>query len=394
MNIEEMLINVTAVSEKYDLINQKTGACFNIFNIMDVSTNEVKICQLIYDLLNPYGSHYQGKSYLKLFIEHVLGIDNFNYNGVRVFREYLTSQNRRIDLVIENSTITIPIEVKIYADDQVNQLNDYFKMARGANVFYLTLFEREPDKKSIGTMNTNKITNITFEKDIVKWIDRCLQLRETITIAPIREVLLQFRMMIRTLTNQMGDEKEVEVKELISKNSESFKSAVAIEQSLKQCKIDLMYKLFSTLEKMLSLRGYNKIDVYDYSNGNVEKYYNIKGTTYPALSYLYKKDVKPDVDIILRFEIEYDFCLGFCSPINHTCAGEQLTMDEIKKNLTNIDSNGLKIDGWWMYIEELLLENESPNFNAHNEAYYKLFDEHHFNSFIENCVERAIELLK
>lgn len=43
MNIEEMLINITAVSEKYDLINQKTGACFNIFNIMDVSTNEVKI---------------------------------------------------------------------------------------------------------------------------------------------------------------------------------------------------------------------------------------------------------------------------------------------------------------------------------------------------------------
>lgn len=394
MNIEEMLKNITAVSEKYDLINQKTGGWFNIFRIMDVSTNEVKICQLICDLLNPYGSHYQGTSYLKLFVEHVLKIDNFNYNGVRVFREYLTSENRRIDLVIENSTITIPIEVKIYADDQVNQLKDYFEMARGANVFYLSLFEREPDKKSIGNMNTDRVTNITFEKDIVNWIDRCLQLRETITIAPIREVLLQFRMIIRTLANQMGDEKEVEVKELISKNSESIKSAVAIEQSLKQCKIDMMYKLFSTLENKLELHGLKKIDVYDYSNGKVEKYYNIKGTTYPALSYLYKKDVKPYVDIILRFEIEYDFFIGFCTPINNTCDGVQLTMDEIRKNLVNIDSNRLKIDYWWIYIEELLLENESPNFNAHNEAYYKLFDENHFNVFIENCVERALELLK
>ncbi|WP_373483955.1 PD-(D/E)XK nuclease family protein [Acetobacterium sp.] len=394
MNIEEMLKNITAVSEKYDLINQKTGGWFNIFRIMDVSTNEVKICQLICDLLNPYGSHYQGTSYLKLFVEHVLKIDNFNYNGVRVFREYLTSENRRIDLVIENSTITIPIEVKIYADDQVNQLKDYFEMARGANVFYLSLFEREPDKKSIGNMNTDRITNITFEKDIVNWIDRCLQLRETITIAPIREVLLQFRMIIKTLANQMGDEKEVEVKELISKNSESIKSAVAIEQSLKQCKIDMMYKLFSTLENKLELHGLKKIDVYDYSNGKVEKYYNIKGTTYPALSYLYKKGVKPYVDIILRFEIEYDFFIGFCTPINNTCDGVQLTMDEIRKNLVNIDSNRLKIDYWWIYIEELLLENESPNFNAHNEAYYKLFDENHFNAFIENCVERALELLK
>lgn len=209
MNIEEMLKNITAISEKYDLVNQKTGGCFNIFRIMDISTNEVKICQLIYELLNPYGSHYQGNIYLKLFVEHVLKIDNFNYTGARVFREYLTSQNRRIDLVIENSTITIPIEVKIYADDQVNQLNDYFKMARGANVFYLTLFERDPDKKSIGNMNTNVITNITFKKDIVNWIDRCLQLRETITIAPIREVLLQFRMMMRTLTNQMGTLKNI-----------------------------------------------------------------------------------------------------------------------------------------------------------------------------------------
>lgn len=69
-------------------------------------------------------------------------------------------------------------------------------------------------------------------------------------------------------------------------------------------------------------------------------------------------------------------------------------MDEIKKNLVNIDSNRLKIEHWWIYDEKLLLENESPNFNAHNEAYYKLFDEHHFNAFIENCVERAIELLK
>ena len=53
---ERLLADVTAINNKYSLINQKTGAYFNIFNITGISQDEVAICKLICELLDYRGA--------------------------------------------------------------------------------------------------------------------------------------------------------------------------------------------------------------------------------------------------------------------------------------------------------------------------------------------------
>jgi len=45
MNIQLLLSEVSQISKKYELINQKTGGYFNIFDIANISTDEVTICR-------------------------------------------------------------------------------------------------------------------------------------------------------------------------------------------------------------------------------------------------------------------------------------------------------------------------------------------------------------
>ena len=97
---------------------------------------------LYMSLINPKGSHYQGYTYLKMFVEEVLNMkfNDYDYKKAVVKREYVICNGRRVDLVIEIADKVIPIEVKIYAKDQENQCYDYYKYcAKNSNVFYLTL---------------------------------------------------------------------------------------------------------------------------------------------------------------------------------------------------------------------------------------------------------------
>ena len=126
MREEILLNNVKAISEKYEFLRRETGGDFNIFEIANISTKEVAICRVLHDLLSPNGSHHQGDKYLKLFVANVLKLDDYAENGLanaKVYREYMTTAGRRIDLVIKTETPSrfIPIEVKIYADEQEKQ---------------------------------------------------------------------------------------------------------------------------------------------------------------------------------------------------------------------------------------------------------------------------------
>ncbi len=85
MSVELLLSEVSHISKKYELINQKTGGYFNIFDIANISNDEVFVCKFIHELINPRGSHYQGYTYLKLFVENVLSMrfKNSDYKKVQ-----------------------------------------------------------------------------------------------------------------------------------------------------------------------------------------------------------------------------------------------------------------------------------------------------------------------
>ena len=171
MNLQLLLQSVQDIKDKYDAIYKNNGTYFNIFDITNISTDEVRICRIIKELIDPNGSHYQGDIYLKLFVKYVLNMENefsaADYSSAIVHRELAIKNNRRIDLFIEIGTKKIPIEVKVYADDQPAQCEDYYAYAQNSNIFYLTIDGHEPSEYSIGKLKKKYIHLISFKKEII-----------------------------------------------------------------------------------------------------------------------------------------------------------------------------------------------------------------------------------
>ena len=67
-----LLKETTAIRKKNEEQYRKSGEMYNIFKAADISEKEVPMCNVIVDLLNPEGSHYQKDMYLKLFMSMVV----------------------------------------------------------------------------------------------------------------------------------------------------------------------------------------------------------------------------------------------------------------------------------------------------------------------------------
>lgn len=191
---------------------EEKGCDFNIFDIIGISTKEVYICRLLAELLDPKGCHAQKTKYLDLFYKRFLE-DNFkdlDTNKVTIIKEDLTKQlekegkdKRRIDIVLnENNGHYIPIEVKINAEEQLDQCQDYLKQAEK---YYK---QRKPNKKpfvcfltksgympkSIKEEHHDQIICISWS-EISEWINDCIEMSND--KAPIIEVLKQFKAIIK-----------------------------------------------------------------------------------------------------------------------------------------------------------------------------------------------------
>ncbi len=401
--IRSLLAEVNTIAEKYDFMYRKTGGYFNVFDITNIKTDEVRICRLFKELLDPKGCHCQGPVYLKLFIEYVLHMDKefseVDYQKASVDREYIIDNNRRIDLVIGIKEKFIPIEVKINAKDQENQCKTYLEKAKGANLYYLTLKGDLPSKDSIGGQEElqAKITAISFEREIITWLDQCLQFTETRRLMPISEILRQLIEIIRRLTNRMEERKETEIISIVSESSKNVKTAMMIEQSLQQAKIEMISKVFKTLdhkitERFIELQGRLKNVAYDYEAAT-DSFYAYSKSTLPGLTYCCKKNIKKDVDLCFRVEIDYRLYCGFCTPEANKDAGAKLSADEARELLKIENLRRDEVEKWWIHWEFVPNENETPNFKQFNDAWYDLFDEEKFNQFIENCMETIERIL-
>ena len=263
--IEKLLNDVEKISNKYETIAQATGGNFNIFEIVNISHKEVYMCRLLSELLNPSGSHHQGNIYLKLFFETLNKnyCDKFNLKtpeNAEVLREEGIEGCRRIDITIDDieNKQYLPIEVKIYAQDQKEQCKDYLKKAKdkysqgeNARLCYLTIEGHLPDESSLGDMPEDEraqIIEISWRKDIIEWLDACVLQQNTIAKAPIREVLIQFKKAVQKFTNQLEENEEMEIKDLLINNQENFENAEKIVSVLTSARETLWNKLCDTIK--------------------------------------------------------------------------------------------------------------------------------------------------
>lgn len=247
----------------------KQGENFNIFSILSMERREVKThSNFIYELLNPHGSHGQGKVFLESFAKIVLnsGVSN---TAIDPQQEDATEDNRRIDFTLETDDNVIGIEIKIDAGDQFYQLWDYQEeikqraetQNKGTKLFYLTLDSKEASQESITSRdekqklevckyeNKQKDTNnnymcISFRHEILDWVNDCI--KQSAEKSVLREALIQYKILIEKITGQNQD-MDTETAKLIGGNKENFQTAQTIYNAFQLTKASLQANFWNEL---------------------------------------------------------------------------------------------------------------------------------------------------
>ena len=208
------------------------GEDFNLFSILGMESNETKThSAMLVALLDPKGNHYQNEKFLELFLTEIrYDYKNENLKLVIVKAEHYLGKISKdytsggfIDLLITfPSGKAIAIENKIYAGDQPKQMFRY-SLYKGdyCTLYYLNLFGKEPSPKSLSGLGSDDYTVITYKKNILTWLDQCLSIVKSGSI--IENVIKQYQILIKKLTNSMDKNLENKLNELIINNLEEAK---------------------------------------------------------------------------------------------------------------------------------------------------------------------------
>lgn len=362
---------------------RETGGYFNVFSILGRESDEVHThCRLLYELLNPNGSHCMGDVFLRAFFENVLRRD-YPAAAPQVWREYIFS-NGRIDLLIESKGFSCPIEVKIYAGEQALQVKRYADFAAGRvddwQVYYLTLYGDEPSEYSTGGETGLAVTCISFARDIARWLDICQKTARS--IPAIAEIIRQYRALITKLTGDEYGGELVAIQELINGSKDSFESAVAISKALTKAKAEMLCRVFRDIEahigdRLTKIRSnyQEKADAY-YGGGRNGKL--------PSLSYLVAEE--GELALSLQFEIDWKLYFGLFffrkvdGQYNQTQRTESLKQ-AFPEDVWNFRHSSNQTDWtiWWEYLPT----GTSIDFRNCNDAFSALYDEDYYARIME-----------
>ena len=234
--LHDLLAEVKTIIDKNEVIRdekKKRGDFFNIFNVLNVQTNEVRLhSAFIVELLNPKASHGLGDTFLAMFLKQ-LQFDSFQISDAIVVKEeYIGpindsyTEGGRLDIIIQSADrkYAVVIENKIYAHDQHNQLLRYKNYVENTlkldsehyKILYLTLFGDEPSPDSTHDSDTGNRywKSISYKEFMTQWLIRCMQIATGHPL--VRETLNQYLELIKQLTNQtLEAEMEEELIELL-----------------------------------------------------------------------------------------------------------------------------------------------------------------------------------
>ena len=221
MNTEEIISELNGIRLKCHHEKASSGFHFNIFEILNLSTNEVRThSAFISELLDRKGRHGQGDVFLRIFLS-LIEIQNFDTENSRVEIEtYIgeinddKTEGGRLDIFIATkNSPNIIIENKIYAVDQTNQLLRYSNFDPSATLIYLTLDGRNSSERFEG----QNVIALSYSQDITRWLEECMLITNHIPV--IKETLSQYLNLIRKLTQQYAlEHMEKEIYALLIKN--------------------------------------------------------------------------------------------------------------------------------------------------------------------------------
>lgn len=237
--------------EKDDRECQKqNGNSFNLFNVLNIKTDELIHSSMIASLLDPHEEH--GKDCL--FLQKFLNIWDFGFaldtNTASVTTEYEIgpinsrfTRGGRIDILITDAyNHAIIIENKINAADQKNQLRRYANFAKSSKleytIIYLTLDGHEPSELSTGKNFSEDYVMFSYQEDILPWLDECKE--ACVAGSALHNSISQYSQCLRKILNLMNKDNEDRLLE-IATQKENIASVLALfanENTIKRKVID------------------------------------------------------------------------------------------------------------------------------------------------------------
>lgn len=293
----------------------KPGERFNVFSIMNMETKEVDThCRLLYELLSPNGSHGMGGCFLEAFFDLVLEKPYPGSTAVSVYREYVidhTDDNYgRIDLLIQGRNFCYPIEVKVRAKDQWEQVKRYARFssdAQDGQVFYLTLDGSIPSEDSLGGTDLSDIVCLSFADDIRRWLKRCGELAWQ--IPTIAETLRQYIGVIDKLTGRGQEDRYMEqIQKTVGSSRDHFESALAISAALETVKVEKMRDIFREIDAQVNKRLKPFLSTYE---KDAAIYYGpSRRRVWPRIIYPIPHQKCGDLQLALNLEVEDNLYYG------------------------------------------------------------------------------------
>ncbi|WP_029319226.1 PDDEXK-like family protein [Butyrivibrio sp. AE3004] len=405
---------LTAMLDKLEdlkVVDDASRNKMNIISILGKETDELIMCKILWGILNyKIGSKCV---YVESFAKQVLGIDisDGSFRSAKVYREYcIPNSNRRIDIVIKTPKVFVPIEAKIYADDQENQCADYLDYTKNyyddgkqATLFYLTINGNKPSYRSL-SWNKSLLKDIRLISwfDILSWLEgvNCPD-------SESEDIIRQYCKALEALLNRKRGEIEMKIDEMID-SPDCMRAAIEIEKSLNRKKTALLHSLFEDIIDKVDNEtnlDYDPLlnEPWDYRK-SVDDYYSrrLSSSTYPALTYnmglLDKLEDGTEYYFILRFEIEWRAYVGFAI-MRRSEDGELFTEDNPSELLISkakalvFEPDKLEHEkGWWLYWEYVTSNNQEiidnePDFRTMNEAYLSLYDTNGKEAFVEQVIQ-------
>jgi len=248
-NIKHLLKSISKTQIGFEKEYSRSGMNFNLFSITKIERKEVDThSAILAELLDPYGSHYQGTMFLELLfnsIEYLKNID-LDFSSAKVKKEKSFDEGR-IDIIIEFSDFIVIIENKIDAADQKLQLKRYDNIAKKINkkyiIIYLTKYGTAATKDSCENINYEIMS---YEKDILKWIENSI--KEMSLIPQIREILVQYLNLIKKITGVNLTINETE--EIVNDIKNNMIAAKAICSNYKKAQIELINDFFTEIHNI------------------------------------------------------------------------------------------------------------------------------------------------
>lgn len=412
-NSVKLLEKVIAKIDELKRIDSDNYGNFNILSILGKEADEVVMCKILWAILD-HKINGQ-RELLKGFINDVLkmSLTEQEYDSAIVYREYCIPDNsRRIDLVIKTQNHFIPLEAKIYAEDQAKQCADYIRFAgRYYNsqddvlLYYLTIDKHKPSLSSIdGDVKLMKQIELVSWEQILEWLNS-----EKDNVVAMSDIIGQYCKALEMLLNRKRSAFDMGIDQLLD-SPDAMRAAIEIEDALNRKKTDLMMTIYSEIKDKVSKDNRFNFDKrlndpWDYTVG-IKEYYSrkISSSTYPALTYnLGLIDKDPDGKeyyLILRYEIEWRSYVGFSIM---DIKGETLSMidkpsDDLLKKAQALLKNPdiLKSNkSCWLYWEYITSNNQDatddePEFRSMNDAYLALYDSAKRTEY----VDRVVDMLK